>query len=317
MKKIDLSDINIITLKKAKKDDSLSAKDCFEEVLDSFLDLPGDTFNILQVIMLSGVLLEAVIKEKLKKINPALILDNVDSIAIALVSNKKSSILKGIKFDQDDVKTAPISKLINRLESFENLDKVKTNFSSFLRIRNRIMHNAMDVSIDERTINFLLIKSVLPFLREHISISPTIWKKFEKFADVVGTEFIENLMKLVLKHEKIAEDITEEKIKELMSKRFNLSSDEHFLSNGLVCPSCKNDSMDIIMGVDYDYCDHEIMATGMYNIGRCKVCGLELDDQEIQGIVDNQKNFFIEGDNAEEWDAALEPNYGYDYSDCY
>lgn len=317
MKKIDLSDINIITLKKTKKDDSLSAKDCFEEVLDSFLDLPGDTFNILQVVMLSGVLLEAVVKEKLKQVNPALILDNVDSISIALVSNKKSSILKDIKFDQDDIKTAPISKLINRLESFENLDKVKTNFSSFLRIRNRIMHNAMDVSIDERTINFLLIKSVLPFLREYIGISPTVWKKFEKFADVVGTEFIENLMKLVLKHEKIAEDITEEKIKELMSKHFNLSSDEYFLSNGLVCPSCKNDSMDIIMGVDYDYCDHEIMATGMYNTGRCKVCGLELDDQEIQGIVDNQEKFFIESDNAEEWDVALEPNYGYDYSDCY
>lgn len=317
MKKIDLSNINVISLQKTKREDSLSMEDCFKKVLDNFLALPGDTFNILQVVMLSGVLLEAVIKEKLKKINPALILDNIDSIPVALVSGKTSHILKDIKFDMDDVKTAAISKLIKRLESFEDLSKLQTSFSFFFKIRNRIMHNSINVLVNERTVNIILVKKIIPFLKEYINVNSSIWKKFERFANVVGTEFIENLMKLVLEHEKIAETISEEKAKELMSKGSSLSSDEHFLSNGLVCPSCKNDSLDIIMGVDYDYCDHEIMATGMYNIGRCKVCGLELDDQEIQGIVDNQEKFFTESDNTEEWDVALEPNYGYDYSDCY
>jgi len=68
---------------------TLSLEKSFNRLLSNFIENKDDSFILLETIVLSCILVESILREKLKEINPALLLERVDPVSVALISGKK------------------------------------------------------------------------------------------------------------------------------------------------------------------------------------------------------------------------------------
>lgn len=280
----------------------LTLKEAFERVLENFLENRNKSFEILETIVLSCVLIEILIKEELKKINPTLLLDKNNATnpeIVALISGKEGKLLKETNYKLLGVKTANISELLIRYEKFYDIHQYKDGISNFFGLRNEIIHSAERVILKENDISIKLTKYIFPFIRKYINVRSSIWRGVKKISDVIESDFKSNLVRKILKFRKLPKKI---------------GSHNKKSGNELTCPACKNISLLLSFDVDCD----EDGCRGMYIFAECKACGLVLDEDEIDEIIENPGNYCsITKEELSDWEGIIYDIKNPDYSDVY
>lgn len=291
----------------------LTFTDTFNQVLTNFLETETRVFHLLETIILSCVLVEAIIKSQLKKINPTLILDKIDSETIALVSNKTKRLLAKPTCEISDVKTASITVLMERFSKFKDITPYQAGLRKFFDLRNKIVHSADNVSLQENEISILLTKYVFPFIKEYVNVNQRIWQDIEKISHVAHDHYRRNLVKGITEHRRAAEKLKPEEVDKRIASKLTLEKTESVEKEDLVCPACYNPSMVLINGVDVEYEGGEIVPHG-YKYGICKVCGLKLDFVEQEELIKQPRYYFAPSDEQlSDWQKAVEEP---DYSDA-
>ena len=288
----------------------LSFGETFNRVLNNFVETPTKVFNLLETVILSCVMVEAIVKEQLKKINPTLVLQKIEPEAVALVSGKGKSLLAKPNNEVSDVRTASITELMERLAKFKDLSLYHTGLRDFFNLRNKIVHSAEKVSLEEHEISILLTKYIFPFIKEYVDVSPGVWQDVQKIAGVAQNKFNIYLVKKILQCRNAAKKLKPEEIAKLFSFNLVLDKTESIHKDYLVCPACHQESMALVEGIDVDVSDGETTAYG-YKFADCRICNLHLDDYEIEEIISNAQTYFSPSpEQVEEWEEALlQPDY--------
>lgn len=291
----------------------LTFEDTFNQVLSNFLETETRVFHLLETVILSCVLVEAIVKSQLKKINPTLILDRIDSETVALVSGKEKQLLVKPAYEISDVKTASITMLMERFSKFKDISQYQAGLRKFFDLRNKIVHSADNISLQENEISILLTKHVFPFIKEYVSVNQRIWQDIEKISYVAHDHYRRSLVKTITEHRREAEKLKPEEVEKRIASKLTLEKTESIEKEDLVCPACYNPSMVLINGVDVEYEDGEMVPHG-YKYGICKVCDLQLDFLEQEELIKQPGYYFAPSDEQlSDWQKAVEEP---DYSDA-
>jgi hypothetical protein len=301
-----MKDITLFTLQKKNSSggtahlDTLSLEKTFNKLLSNFINNENDSFTTLETIILSCITIEAIIKEELKEINPALLLDRIDPVLIAMLSNKKDKLINPPLTEISDVKTANISILFERyLMFYKNKEYIK-GIDSLFNLRNKILHAAQDNVIEKHEITLLLTRYVFPFIKTHVKVSDDKWSQVEKIKKVVYNDFKADLVRKIIAFKEAADKMTKKEKDELFKEKPFTDENETSLADNLLCPSCKYSSVTLASGVDFDWNPDGTMENGYY-IARCRVCELELDKNEFEEIADNPDEYFSSEEQDFSW----------------
>ena len=303
------------------KDDKLTAEKMFNRVLKNFIRTPtGRTstdviFKLLETLILTGIIIETIIKNKLRTINPALILESVDPVNIALVSGKKKKLIDKCEIRVSDIKSAPITTLLDRFSKFFDTGRYLISLRNYFTLRNKIVHSAQNVSLEENKIALLLTKSIFPFIRQYVDAEEQTWIGVEKIAFVAHDMYKANLVREILEYRKRARKISPDKVKQLIMAAPKIQINESVLGENLICPACHNASMDFITGVEAEYEGPGEYSVNEYNNISCRVCEIALEKSDIEEIIKNSEHFFSPSeDQLAEWRDVLYSNWE-EYSD--
>lgn len=309
VKTTKLNDVLVLSL----EHEQLTVSKLFNRVLGNFIKMPTGVFSLLETLILTGIIIEAVIKNLLKKISPVLTLEVFDPINIALVSGKRKKLVADCKTEVSDIKSAPITVLLERFLKFYPAGKYPDGLRSYFALRNKIIHSAENVSLEENRIGILLTKTIFPFIKQYVDVSGQIWSEIEKITMVVHDTYKANLLRKILEHRKVVAGLQPLEIERLIKIVPKLGKDEFFFGEGLNCPSCGHPSVDVVGGVEFEYegtYDGEIeYTTSEYCIIKCSVCNLNLDKEELEEVFENPKAYFLLDGDLKEWKKVLQMDY--------
>ena len=288
----------------------LTFGETFTKVLNNFIETPAKAFSLLETVILSCVMIEAIVKEELKKVNPTLILQKLDAEAIAMVSGKSSQLIITPTDEISDIRTASITELLQRLAKFNDITHYHSGLLDFFNLRNKIVHSAQNVSLREHDITLILTKFVFPFIKEHVSVTRDIWNDIEKITTVAQSKFSANLVRHILKYRHKAQKLTPKQIEEELRFVLSLNREEILYKDNLVCPACHHEKMSYIIGADVDTSDGEITAHS-YQFANCGVCDIHLDEIDLSEIFDEPEKYFSPSkEQLKAWREALsQPDY--------
>lgn len=303
-----LTNESLLTVEK----NNLTLGKTFEKVLRNFVDAYTQPFGLLETVILSCVIIEALVKEDLKKINPTLILHKFDPEAIALVSGKKDKLIVSQVPEISEIRTASITELLIRLSKFKDLSAYSSALKEFFGLRNKIVHSAQNVTLKEYEITILLTKSVFPFIKSYIDVDKDIWENIEKVTFVIQDRFSTNLVRNIIKHRSKASKFFDSEIKKKIQAYTLTDEYETLYPDKLTCPACQNEGMEYIIGATVDKSEEEINVYP-YRTAMCTVCDMYLQDYEIEEIIAHHEKYFSPTKKQlEAWEEALqEPDYDY------
>lgn len=314
-----MKDITLFTLQKKYPSggtshlDTLSLEKTFDKLLLNFIRNENDSFSLLETIVLSCITIEAIVREKLRKINPALLLDQIDPVSIALLSNKKDKLITTPTKEISDIRTANISILIDRYLMFYRKSGYKDGISSLFNLRNRILHASQDNVIDKYSLTLLLTRSIFPFIKSYVKVSEDKWSQIEKIKKVAYNDFKLDLVQKIIAFKEHADKMTKKEKDELFNEKPFIDENETSLSDNLLCPSCKYSSTTLVSGVDFDWNPDGVMTNGYY-LARCRVCEIELDKNEFEEIADNSDEYFSPEEQDFSWTNVIrEEEYEYSH----
>jgi hypothetical protein len=299
--------------------------DFLMEAIEEFLESGAKPAKIGSCIIKIATATELLLKEKLEKLCPALVLEAIDDggLQVAKLYRLSSKMLAAKELEKVEIRTASFSKLLNRTGKFFDIGEAKPYLSALHSIRNNLVHHRGNVDLAE--VNLLLIEKIFPFLERFtnedtllkIRLKPEMWKRLRELADSSADIVATELAKKIAHFAGLAKRLSGKRTQLLLISKVEVESDEDTVTEGLLCPACKNRSLTSFSGwdVDVDEAGHAV-AGWMYFVMRCKVCGLELDQSEIERIVNQFDKFLGEGQGVEreKWkEAIVEP----DHSDYY
>jgi len=279
---------------------TLSLEKAFSRLLSNFIKNRDDSFILLETIVLSCIAVESIVREELKEINPALLLEKIDPVHVALISGKKEKLIENITLEASDIKTANISVLFDRYLKFYKKPRCQKGVKSLFDLRNKILHAAQDNVVDKHEITLLLTRSIFPFIKDYVKVSDIEWLKIRKIQKVAYSAFKAELVRKILFFEDIASKMTKDKKDSLNSEKFIENDDEVILTEDFLCPSCKSNSIVVIEGVDFDWNPDGMLANSYYT-ARCKVCEFELSSSEFEEIADNPSEYFSRKEQDSAW----------------
>lgn len=287
--------------------EKISFENYFRRVILNFIEEERGSFDIVEIIILTCTLLEGVTKEKLKEINPALLLDKIDPVDIAVVSNRQKKLLKD-KEKEVFVKTSNLKTLLERYSLFFDIKKYSKGIFYLVNVRNDIVHTKDNCEINLLQLEANICKYIFPFLEKNISVSKQLWNNFNRIAENVDDRYIRQLIKRVVKCQKNFESLLEREKNKRLEDEFVDDSTEFARVRNLYCPACKLHSTTLVDGIDVDPEGPDDYTTHSYHYSTCRVCGLELDSSDIDAILDNFEKFFGDAgdDIADEWYGALD-----------
>ncbi len=279
---------------------TLSLEKAFSKLLSNFIENRDDSFILLETIVLSCIVIESVVREKLKEINPALLLEKIDPISIALVSDKKEKLLETVRLDASDVKTANITVLLDRYLNFYKKSQYKKGIESLFNLRNKILHAASNNIIDKQKITLLLTRSIFPFIKSYVKVSDIEWAKIQRIQKVAYSAFKADLVRKILLFKDIANKISKNDKNKLNEGKYELGENEEILAEDFFCPSCKYNSVIVVSGADFDWNPDGILGGSYYSV-RCKICELELSSSEFKEIAENPSEYFSPSEQDFAW----------------
>jgi len=309
-----------ISLVPGKRQINFQPADFLMEAIEEFLESGAKATKIGSCVIKIAVATELLLKDKLEKICPALVLEKVDdnALQVAKLYGLGNEMLNPKELEKVDLRTVSFPKLLSRVGKFFDLAGSTPHLVALQNIRNELVHHRGTVDVAD--VNLLLIEKIFPFLEEFtkgdsllLRLKVGMWKRLRKLAessaDVVNTE----IAKKVAHFANLADHISARRIHLLMSARPEAEEHEEIVVEGLQCPACEKTSLTTFTGWDVDLDDSGHPVAGwIFFVMRCKVCGLELDHREIERIISDFEKFFGKGheDEKDKWeDAIVEPDY--------
>jgi len=213
-----------------------------------------------------------------------------------------------------EVRTATFSVLLKRATLFFDIAEAAPHLYKMHKIWNSLIHHRGSVDILE--VNLLLVEHIFPLV-ERLSkvdkylgprISPDTWKNIRELGKLSVDALSSQLAKKLAYHLKVLKRLSGAKISVLLaSAPEKPTRGADLIESGLICPACKNEAPSAFQ--DYDVKVEDGTPVAAYSIPSmmCRVCGLELDESEIQHIITNFEEFMGNNDaETEFWMRAIE-----------
>ena len=296
------------------------------EAIDDFLESGSEPSKIASAVIKVATGVELLLKSKLEKICPALILEKIDpgALQVSKVFNLQKQMRVPTDLDKVELKTAKFDVLLQRAAQFVDLSKAEPHLRELHKIRNSLIHHKGEVDLWE--VNLLLGRYVFPFLEElvqgdarsQVFLRPEVWKKIRQIEKASTDALSSQLAKKLTHYALLAEKLSGKQVRHRLGLApEQMDSDEDVLENALICPACKNESLAGFGSWDVDHDDETGMPiSGSWEVVmRCRVCGLRLSWSEIEYILQEFASFFG-ADGAKEraaWEQAIEPPEPDDY----
>lgn len=300
----------------------LYTNDLLQEAIEEFLQSGAEPGKFASCIIKMATATELLVKEKIEKLCPALVLDNIDDhgLQVAKVFGLSKKLLNPNALDRVSLKTASFPKLLCRAAHFFDLGGSAKHLERLHSIRNGLIHHSEDIDIDE--VNLLLITKIFPFLEQFTKddkalafrVKSETWRQLKQLAesssDVIATE----LSKKLAHHARFAKKLSAARTAVLIAAEPETKRDEQLVETNLLCPACKNESLGAFVDYEVDYDDGLPVGGSSFPSMRCRVCDLDLDQDEIETVITSFGKFFDKDHQKEkaDWENALaepEPDY--------
>lgn len=286
-----------------------------EESVDDFLESGSQPPKIASAVIKVATGVELLLKDKLARICPALILDKIDGPALQIV--KVFKLGKQLKdpslVDTVELKTASFDTLLKRASHFIEISPAEQHLRELHDIRNRLVHHEGEV--DMLKTNLLLVKYIFPFIeklgqtdgRFRWNLTPAVWTKIKKIEKASIDALTSQLAKKIAHHETLADRLSEREV----AMRIESEPEDAFedlINPSLLCPACKNRSLAALGDFDEEG-DEDSFHRFYYVLMACRVCELELEYNEVSHILENFEAFFegLAQNEKPEWEQATEP----------
>jgi hypothetical protein len=293
-----------------------SPTDFLADALNDFLESGAKTSRIASAIIKIATGVELLLKDRLERICPALVLEKLDDagMQVAKIFNLGKQMRSPKDLDTVELRTAAFPVLLNRATKFFDIADVSPHLYRLYKIRNSLIHHRGTVDVLE--VNLLLVQHIFPLVerlsredkeREFL-ISKETWAKIDKLRNLSVDALSSQLAKKIAHHSGIFSRTSAEKRVVLAASRPEReASGEDLTESNLICPGCKSETLAAFQDYDVDTEDGEVVAA--YNIPsmRCRVCGLRIDEDEIRYIIANFKEYV--GENEEEkkfWEQSID-----------
>jgi hypothetical protein len=291
------------------------------EAIDEFLESGAKQAKIGSCIIKIATATELLLKEKLEQLCPALVLESIDEagLQVAKLYGLGDKMLVPKELERVEIKTVSFPKLLNRVGRFFDVAAAKPHLSDLHSIRNELIHHRGRV--DVARVNLLLIEKVFPFLETFtkgdsmlkIRLRADTWKRLQQLAESSADIVVTELGKKTAHFANVAKRISNKRVQMLQASKIEVENDESIVMENLHCPACRNRSATMFSGWDVDMDDAGNATSGwVYFVMRCNVCGLELEQDEIECIMGHFEKFVGPENVAEkdDWENALiEPDY--------
>jgi hypothetical protein len=286
--------------------------DFLKEAVDDFLESGTEPSKIASAVIKVATGVELLLKEKLERICPTLILSKIDVLQVVKVFKLEKHLRNPKHLELVELKTADFDTLLQRASHFIDLSKDEPSLRRLQKIRNSLVHHQGNV--DLHSTNLLLVKEVFPFIesfgktdpRLQLKLSTSVWDKIKKIEKASTNALNTQLAKKMAHHERQAEKLTQREL------RIRLESEpesyfEDMINHSLICPACKNHRLAAFGGFD-EQGDEDGFSRAYYILMECRVCELKLDSNEAGHILDNFGEFFGNEQKGErtEWLQAFE-----------
>lgn len=292
------------------------------EAIRDFLESGPHPSKIASALIKVATGVELLLKERLERICPALILEGIDKpgLHVAKLFNLGKQMINPAELDNVELKTANFEVLLQRAGKFIELSKAEAHLKELHKIRNRLIHHKGEVDLLE--VNLLLVQHIFPFVEEisrserrtQWTLQP-LWKRIKEIEKDSLDAFSSQLAKKFGHYAEVARKLTSKQVRHrLESDPEQMDSDEEIIDPSLKCPACKHLGLVSFSDSEHDYDDEtgEPTAVHEFVVMRCKVCRLELDPTEIDYIIKNFEKVFGAADltNKALWEEAREhPDY--------
>ncbi len=305
-----------ISLVPGKRQITFQPTDFLLEAIEEFLESGTKTPKIGSCVIKIAVATELLLKEKLEKICPALVLEKIDegALQVAKLYQLGNKMLNPKELDNVEVKTVSFTRLLGRAGKFFDISAAIPHLVELQNIRNELVHHRGRVDVTR--VNLLLIEKIFPFLEEfteELRLKAGTWKRLKSIAksnaDVASTEIAKKVEHFAV----LADRLSTRRISLLLGAPSETKEQEEVVVESLQCPACKQPSATVFSSwdVDVDESGQPVAGWIVFTM-RCKVCGLELEQGEIERVIANFENFFPNGheDERDKWEVAIvEPDY--------
>lgn len=306
-----------------KREIQFVPSDFLEEALNDFLESGAKTSRIASAIIKVATGVELLLKDYLERICPALILEKLDDsgMQVAKIFNLGKHMRSPKDLDAVEIRTAPFPVLLTRASKFFDIAEVTPHLHRLHKIRNSLIHHRGTVDILE--VNLLLVRHIFPFVERLSKVDKYHWPHFSdetwtkirelerNSVDVLSSQLAKNLAH----HSRLFTQLSADKRALLAASQPETKTrDEQLIESGLICPACKGETLSAFQDYDVDIQDGEPIAGYMLPSMRCRVCGLELDEPEIDYIIGHFKDYV--GDNEQEkkyWKQSIEVDHPEDW----
>ncbi len=273
---------------------SFCAADFLVEAIDEFLQSGANPKTIGSSIIKIAIGTELLLKEKLEKICPALILDTIgkQALQVAKLYELHSQMIQPQQLESVDVKTVSFEELLNRANLFFKIGRAGKHLQELQKIRNRLVHHRH--TLDMAVVNFLIINKIVPFLQRftkddpglQLKLSPKTWKTLRVIANTSSHDVYTQLAKRIETYAETARNTSKSELANLLAKRPVLGEYDALIIDNLLCPACRNLSMTAASRHwQTTYADEFWQSSEPGAI--CKVCGLGLDEEDVELYLDN------------------------------
>lgn len=283
-----------------KRTGRFQTADFLLEAIEEFLESGSDARKIASCIIKTATATELLLKDKMVKLCPPLVLDSIDpgGLQVAKFCGLSRNLLNPKDLDHISIKTAPLPALLRRTAYFFDLRGFKDDLAKLRKIRNELILRSKQIDVAE--VNLLLINKVFPFFEQFTKDDKYLkfwlpadkWKELKALAqwstDFVATE----ISKKLAHHAGAVKKMSSARINTLASAKPEKGENKEVVETELLCPACKNESMTVISAWDVDTDETGYVSGVHYFVMQCRVCGLEVDDDEIRTVISEFEKFF-------------------------
>jgi hypothetical protein len=270
------------------------AADFLVEAIDDFLESGTNPRKIGGSIIKIAVGAELLLKEKLERICPALILEEVGrgGLQIAKLYDLGAKMRQPAVLDNVELRTAPFGELLTRADLFLRMGRGRKYLEELYKLRNKLVHRSFTLDVHEA--NLLIINKVVPFLQQftkddpdmQVKIAPRTWKHLRIIANS-STDFVyAQFAKRVEQHRGRAARLSQRTVSEILSRPTTCAPNEELLGEALLCPACGHLSM-IALAVEQEdrWVDDVFVHEDRGSV--CKLCAFALDDEDVELYLDH------------------------------
>ncbi len=289
---------------------SVHPEDFLKEAIDDLIKGSADMRMLVNSIIKAAVSAELLMKQKLMGICPALLLEKIDDSGINLARvYEMEDMVRKEALSSNPIKTVRFEILLKRAVAYQVIEEKDKEFLTKLgKHRNAILHHKETIDADK--IRILLARDTFPLLKRLIPSDSIIlgdrqvWETLNKISNDSIPGVVADMQANFAEHKKVRSGLSAKEISDRTGAAVQKGEGEIIEQRDLLCPACNEPSMAALIGADAEDEGDGMMLTA-YSRMECRVCGLILDDDDIEDV----RNYSSMLENGEElsvsWDKYL------------